>query len=132
MSLQVDGSLLEKAMLQGVSDEDLVGCVETSLPFAHDHIMGVINRAKDSHEGWAYHEPDQITEEQRGQMLRAYASTAIRNAYERIFGVTLVFQNCHRGAAFLTEKSRFNRAAYEVFVSPRTQVLAQSPEKVHC
>ena len=37
---------------------------------------------------------------ERGQLLRALASDAIRGGLERHFGVKLAFQNCHRVAAF--------------------------------
>lgn len=40
------------------------------------------------------------TEAERGQLLRALSSDAIRGSLERHFGVRLAFQNCHRVAVF--------------------------------
>jgi hypothetical protein len=64
-------------------------------------------------------------EQARGQLLRALASTAIREALERHFGVTLAFQNCHRVAVFPPDAA--TRAAYTQFSSARAQLLNQSP-----
>ena len=46
------------------------------------------------------HEVPPPSERERGELLRALASNAIRGALERHFGVVLAFQNCHRVAAF--------------------------------
>lgn len=69
-------------------------------------------------------------EQARGQLLRALASNAIRGALERHFGVVLAFQNCHRVAAFAP--SAVDSRIYREFVSPRGQVLNQSPELRDC
>ncbi len=65
----------------------------------------------------------------RGQLLRALASDAMRGALERHFGVRLAFQNCHRVAVFGPAASQ---GAYAEFVSPRAQILNQSPELLDC
>ena len=49
---------------------------------------------------FAEHAVPPPSEAERGQLLRALASDAIRGALERHFGVRLAFQNCHRVAAF--------------------------------
>jgi hypothetical protein len=59
-------------------------------------------------------------EAERGQLLRAFASDAIRGGLERHFGVRLAFQNCHRVAAFRTET--VGGDAYRLFVSPLAQI----------
>ncbi|WP_242424743.1 SCO5389 family protein, partial [Frankia sp. EI5c] len=69
-------------------------------------------------------------EEARGQLLRALASTSIRSALERHFGVKLAFQNCHRVAVFPPEA--LGGEQYRAFVSARAQVLNQQPEFVNC
>ncbi len=46
------------------------------------------------------HEVPPPSERERGELLRALASNAIRGALERHFGVVFAFQNCHRVAAF--------------------------------
>jgi len=55
-----------------------------------------------AHDGgeFAYHAVPPPSEAERGQLLRAMASDAIRGALERHFNVRLAFQNCHRVAAF--------------------------------
>jgi len=64
-----------------------------------------------------------------GQLLRALASDAMRRALERHFGVRLAFQNCHRVAAFAPGAPA---QLYDDFVSPRAQILNQSPELINC
>jgi hypothetical protein len=70
------------------------------------------------------------SEAERGQLLRALASDAIRGALERHFGVKLAFQNCHRVAAF--PPATVDGALYRDFVSPRAQLRNQSPELRDC
>ena len=70
------------------------------------------------------------SERERDQLLRALASNAIRGALERHFGVVLAFQNCHREAAFAP--AAVDSAVYREFVSPRGQVLNQTPELRDC
>ncbi len=69
------------------------------------------------------------SEAERGQLLRALASEAIRGILERHFGIRLAFQNCHRVAAF---RAGDNGPAYQEFISPRAQVLNQSPALRNC
>jgi hypothetical protein len=69
-------------------------------------------------------------EAERGQLLRALASDAIRGGLERHFGVKLAFQNCHRVAAF--RLSAVGGERYRAFISPRGQLLNQSPELRDC
>ena len=63
-------------------------------------------------------------------MLRALASDAIRGGLERHFGARIAFQNCHRVAAFAPGAVGGER--YRRFVSPRGQLLNQSPELRNC
>jgi hypothetical protein len=70
------------------------------------------------------------SESDRGQLLRALASDAIRGGLERHFGVKLAFQNCHRVAAF--RPSAVDSDRYRAFISPRGQLLNQSPELRDC
>jgi hypothetical protein len=69
------------------------------------------------------------SEAERGQLLRALASDAIRGSLERHFGVRLAFQNCHRVAAFRPDA---DPAVYAESTSTRSQVLNQSPELRNC
>ncbi|MEV4723569.1 SCO5389 family protein [Micromonospora humida] len=67
---------------------------------------------------------------ERGQLLRAMASDAIRASLERHFGVKLAFQNCHRVAAF--RPAAVDSESYRRFISTRGQLLNQSPELRNC
>jgi hypothetical protein len=79
---------------------------------------------------FADHEVPPPSETERGQLLRALASDAIRGGLERHFGAKLAFQNCHRVAAFAF--SAVGNERYQAFVSPRGQLLNQSPELRNC
>jgi hypothetical protein len=79
---------------------------------------------------FADHEIPPPSEVERGQLLRALASDAIRGGLERHFGVKLAFQNCHRVAAF--RSSATAGARYQTFISARGQLLNQSPELRDC
>jgi hypothetical protein len=54
----------------------------------------------------------------------------MRGALERHYGVKLAFQNCHRVAAFPV--SEVDSDTYRKFISPRGQLLNQSPELRDC
>ena len=138
MSLDVSADLLDSAERGEVSDTDFVQCVRTSLPYAWQVVSQVMTALFDSKQGlteagggeFADHEVPPPSDAERGQLLRALASDAIRGGLERHFGAKLAFQNCHRVAAF-----RFGAVGgerYQRFVSPRGQVLNQSPELRNC
>jgi hypothetical protein len=132
MSLDVPTALLERARQGEVDDAAFVDVVRTSLPYAWQVISEV---AADLHGTGATteftdHEVPPPSETERGQLLRALASDAIRGGLERHFGVRLAFQNCHRVAAF--RPSAVDGEIYRRFVSPRNQLLNQSPELRDC
>ncbi|MEV6827614.1 SCO5389 family protein [Amycolatopsis sp. NPDC051102] len=128
MSLDVSPALLEKAERGEVTDAEFVTCVKESLPYAWAVITGVIADAEET--GFADNETPPPSEAARGQLLRALASDAIRGGLERHFGVKLAFQNCHRVAVF--RQSEVDGERYRAFVSPRGQLLNQSPELRDC
>src|SRR3954453_14310842 len=130
MSLNVSPALLEKAERGEVDDAEFVACVRESLPYAWEIITGVIADLESSPDGFADHEPPPPSEAERGQLLRALASDAIRGGLERHFGVKLAFQNCHRVAVF--KNTELDGDRYRAFVSPRGQLLNQSPELRDC
>lgn len=130
MSLDVPAALLEKAERGEVTDAEFVDCVRVSLPYAWDLISDVAGRAKEGTAQFADNETPPPSEAERGQLLRALASDAIRGGLERHFGVKLSFQNCHRVAAFLPSAVDSDR--YRAFISPRGQLLNQSPELRDC
>jgi hypothetical protein len=128
MSLTVPTDLLERAEHGDVDDEAFLDCIRVSLPYA----WGVINELNAQLVSGDAELADNRTpppdESSRGQLLRLVASDAMRGAVERHFGVRLAFQNCHRVALFKPDAG----AIYDRFISPRAQLLNQSPEFVDC
>ena len=123
MSLEVPAALLEKASATGqVEESEFVECVRQSLPYA----WKVISEAVEDGE----HATPPPSEKERGELLRALASDAIRGALERHFGRKLAFQNCHRVAAFPFADVDSER--YREFISPVAQIRNQSPELRDC
>lgn len=129
MSLDVPAALLDRAERGEVDDADFVACVRDSLPYAWQVISSVATRLDDE-VTFADHSIPPPSEAERGQLLRALASDAIRGGLERHFGVKLAFQNCHRVAAF--RPSAVDSERYRAFISPRGQLLNQSPELRDC
>ncbi|MQM24474.1 SCO5389 family protein [Glycomyces albidus] len=136
MSLDVSEDLLTKAEAGEVSDAEFVDCVKQSLPFAWDLIAKVVDDLKHgvvSSTGstqFADNTTPPPDERARGQLLRVLASDSMRGALERHHGVKLAFQNCHRVAAFPV--SEVDSDTYRKFISPRGQLLNQSPELRDC
>jgi len=128
MSLDVAPELLEQAANGEVDETAFVATVRRSLPYAYALVDRVSAAAK---AGEAPFADNQVppSEAERGQLLRALASDAIRGSLERHFGVRLAFQNCHRVAAFRPDA---DPAVYDAFTSTRSQVLNQSPELRNC
>ncbi|GGL79551.1 hypothetical protein GCM10010129_24020 [Streptomyces fumigatiscleroticus] len=104
--------------------------VRTSLPYAYDLIASLAAELKGGRAEFTDNRTPPPSERERGQLLRALASDAIRGSLERHFGIALAFQNCHRVAAF-RPKARDGQT-YARFISPRAQVLNQSPELRDC
>ena len=129
MSLDVPAALLERAARTTVPDAELdaefVECVRRSLPYAWSVISEVTADLAAGREECADHSVPPPGEAERGQLLRALASDAIRGGLERHFGVRLAFQNCHLVAAF--HPQAVGGPAWQAFVSPRGQLLNQSP-----
>ncbi|MBQ1049074.1 hypothetical protein KBX50_11455 [Micromonospora sp. C51] len=130
MSLTVPPSLLRAAESGPVDDEDFVACVRESLPYAWQTVSRVASELASSDAEFADNEVPPPSEAERGQLLRALASDAIRSSLERHFGIKLAFQNCHRVAAF--RPSAVDSDTYRRFTSVRGQLLNQSPELRDC
>jgi hypothetical protein len=130
MSLDVPAALLDRAEHGEVDDAEFVACVRDSLPYAWRLISGVVGDLESGTAEFADNTVPPPSEAERGQLLRALASDAIRGGLERHFGVKLAFQNCHRVAAF--RPSAVDGDRYRAFVSPRGQLLNQSPELRDC
>jgi hypothetical protein len=130
MSLDVSPELLAAAERGEVSDAAFVDCVRTSLPYAWELIRRTAKDLDGTDAEFADNQIPPPTEGERGQLLRALASDAIRGSLERHFGVKLAFQNCHRVAAF--RLSAVGGEHYQRFISIRGQLLNQSPELRDC
>jgi hypothetical protein len=130
MSLDVPTALLERAETGEITDAEFVDCVRTSLPYAWTVISQVAGDLTGRDTEFTDHAVPPPSEAERGQLLRALASDAIRGGLERHFGVKLAFQNCHRVAAF--RLSAVGGERYRAFISPRGQLLNQSPELRDC
>ena len=125
MSLDVPPTLLRQAELGSVDEADFVEAVRTSLPYAYDLIAGLVDELDHSDVEFTDNQVPPPSEAERGQLLRALASDAIRGSLERHFGVRLAFQNCHRVAAF--RPAAADGDTYARFTSIRAQLLNQSP-----
>jgi hypothetical protein len=130
LSLDVPAALLERAESGAVTDVEFVACVRDSLPYAWQVISTVATDLDGDATDFANHATPPPSEAERGQLLRALASDAIRGALERHFGVKLAFQNCHRVAAF--RPAAVDGATYREFISPAGQLRNQSPELRDC
>ncbi|GLW57578.1 SCO5389 family protein [Kitasatospora phosalacinea] len=130
MSLDVSPALLEKAERGEVDEREFVDCVRTSLPYAWDMISSLVAQLKVDGTDFADNDVPPPSEQERGQLLRALASDAIRGALQRHFGVRLAFQNCHRVAVFAPGPE--TEARHARFTSIRGQLLNQSPELRDC
>ncbi|GGT72414.1 SCO5389 family protein [Streptomyces coeruleorubidus] len=130
MSLDVSPKLLAEAEQGDIREEDFVDTVRTSLPYAYDLIASLATELRDGRADFTDNQTPPPSEQERGQLLRALASDAIRTSLERHFGITLAFQNCHRVAAFRPESR--DGETYARFTSVRSQILNQSPEFRDC
>ncbi|MER5217981.1 SCO5389 family protein [Streptomyces sp. NPDC002838] len=130
MSLDVSPKLLAEAEHGDIREEDFVDTVRTSLPYAYDLIASLAAELQGGQVEFTDNQTPPPSEQERGQLLRALASDAIRGSLERHFGVTLAFQNCHRVAAFRPQAR--GGETHARFTSVRSQVLNQSPEFRDC
>jgi hypothetical protein len=130
MSLDVPTALLERAEVGPVDDAAFIDCVRRSLPYAWSVVSLVADRLHSGTDPFVDSSTPPPSEQERGQLLRALASDAIRDALQRHFGVVLAFQNCHRVAAF--QPGSAGGRDHRAFTSARAQVLNQSPALRDC
>jgi hypothetical protein len=122
VSLDVPTAVLASAERGELTDEQFLSVVRDSLPYAWEVVTAAATDGE--------HSISPPSEAHRGQLLRALASTSIRTALERHFGVALAFQNCHKVGAFPLDE--VGGAAYREFISPVAQILNQTPELRDC
>jgi hypothetical protein len=130
MSLDVPPTLLRQAEEGEVDETAFVETVRDSLPYAYNLVARLVHELGQSGDEFADNEVPPPSEAERGQLLRALASDAIRGSLERHFGVRLAFQNCHRVAAFRLAAA--DSDTYSRFTSIRAQLLNQSPVLRDC
>ncbi|MGY4923550.1 SCO5389 family protein [Streptomyces sp. 900105755] len=130
MSLDVSPQLLAEAENGAVREEDFVETVRTSLPYAYDLVAHLAAELRAGTAEFADNQTPPPSERERGQLLRALSSDAIRGSLERHFGVALAFQNCHRVAVFPPQARGGD--THTRFTSTRAQILNQSPEFRDC
>jgi hypothetical protein len=129
MSLDVSPALLAQAERGPVPEDDFVATVRESLPYAYRTVERLAARLGGTDAPYV-DDNTPPTDAERGELLRAMASNAIRCSLERHFGVALAFQNCHRVAAFRPGEQ--DGDAYREFTSLRSQLLNQTPELRSC
>ena len=130
MSLDVSPALLAQAERGEVDEADFVDTVRTSLPYAYQLIEGLTTELDATGGPFADNTVPPPSDAERGQLLRAMASDAIRGSLERHFGVRLAFMNCHRVAVFPVGAEQGDE--YRAFTSIRSQLLNQVPELRSC
>ncbi|MGW4610223.1 SCO5389 family protein [Streptomyces sp. NPDC004532] len=130
MSLEVSPQLLTKAEKGEVQEQDFMESVRASLPYAYDLIARLTAELRSGATEFADNQTPPPSERERGQLLRALSSDAIRGTLERHFGIALAFQNCHRVAAFHPEARGGD--THTRFTSLRAHILNQSPELRDC
>lgn len=129
MSLTVSTTLLEQARMGEIEQKDFLACIQESLPYAWQLIEDLANKLRAGETQFVDNLVPPPDEQSRGQLLRVLASDAMRGALEQHYGVKLAFQNCHRVALFRQGQLDAN---YAEFISPRSQVLNQTPELRDC
>ena len=129
MSLTVPTQLIEQAEAGDIRPDDFLQCIKDSLPYAWQLIEGLVDRLHSGTERFADNQVPPPSEQARGQLLRVLASDAMRAALEQYYGVKLAFQNCHRVAVFRNDQLD---STYQAFISPRSQILNQTPELRDC
>jgi hypothetical protein len=124
MSLDVSPELLAQAEAGEIDPADFLDTVRTSLPYTYTMVQNLTAELAAGDAQFADNQIPPATETERGQLLRALASNAIRSSLENHFGVSLAFQNCHRLAVFPAGTQ--DSEAYQRFTSQRGQILNQS------
>ncbi|KPC62695.1 SCO5389 family protein [Streptomyces chattanoogensis] len=130
MPLNVSPQLLGQAERGKIREEDSVATVRESLAYAYDPIADLSEELRAGDAEFVDNFTPPPSEAERGQLLRALASNAIRGSLERHFNISLAFMNCHRVAAFRPEAH--GSEAHTRFTSERAQILNQSPGLRDC
>lgn len=130
MSLNVPAAVLDVAADGPVPDEVFAAVVRDSLPYPWAVVEQLSAELRAGDGTPVEHAVPPAGDGEFGQLLRAMASDSIRACLEREFGLRLAFQNCHKIGAFLPADD--GGPAHAEFVSPRAQLLNQSPLLLNC
>jgi hypothetical protein len=133
MSLTVTPEIVEAARDDQLDDDAFIVCVRDSLPYAYNLVAELAAALPAERAGGRDFADNMIPppdDTAQGQLLRAMASTSIRTALERHFGVAIAFQNCHRVGVF--SPGAVGGKQHRAFISTRAQILNQRPELVNC
>lgn len=128
MSLKVPEDLITQAQHGSMSDADFVHCIQTSLPYAWSVIERLGRQIDENGQTFAEDGTAPPSDEAHAELLRLVASDAMRVAVEQHFGARLAFQNCCKVGLFTAAASD----VHAEFVSPRAQVLNQTPALINC
>ena len=82
MSLKVPAALLERAERGDATDEEFVACIKASLPYAWEVISTLADRTSATGASFADDQSAPPSPEAHGELLRAMASDAMRDALE--------------------------------------------------
>jgi hypothetical protein len=129
MSLDVPAALIEQAKEGDIPLSEFLQCIKESLPYAWQLITSLASKLATNDTVFVDNQVSPPDEQARGQLLRVLASDSMRNAIEQHYGVKLAFQNCHRVALFRQDQLD---EIYDEFISPRSQILNQTPELRDC
>jgi hypothetical protein len=130
MSLNVSPDLLETAKAGPVSDEEFLACVRDSLPYAMKVVDQLMSEIATTGAGHAVDRTNPPSDRDQNELLRLMASSPMRQAVERHYGIKLEFQNCCSTGGFGPDA--VGGLAHAVFISAGAQLLNQSPELLNC
>jgi hypothetical protein len=130
MSLKVTEEEVALAQAKMLSDDGFIEIIRRSLPFAWETVLQLVDQLGVKGRRFATVAPMHMAETDRAQLLRLFASNAMRGAVQRHFGITLAFQNCHAAAAVRAGDE--GRTDFQFFCSAEGQIINQAPELVDC
>jgi hypothetical protein len=128
VSLNVPGSLLEKAQRGAVSDDEFVDCIRESLPYAWSMVERLATELDVTGAASVQNLEVPPDDASWGEVFRLVGSDAMRGAVQRHFGVRMAFQNCCKVGLFRLDATE----EYEEFISLRAQLLNQDPSLLNC
>jgi len=137
MSLNVSSELLARAEAGAVEAGEFLECIKSSLPRAWAIVDETVQAALTQRAVIIFDDSKRADDETRGEILRMFASDAMRSAIQQYVqeklqdaDARIAFQNCHKVGVFPGTDA--GAATLRDFISPRGQILGQRPELLHC